>query len=174
MSRHLNISKRSPGRNRKEGLVWQFLLRGRCKRAHRGTKTRKNREVPEVREIMIRLCRSKAYGDYVFVSPKSGSRFTDIKRAFRKACSIAGINGLVWHDLRAMFATRFGEAGFDAFTIAELLGHTNLQNNPAICSGYRAQQAGSGSSGYVIFRWTPFCHRGQCIAARTSGRLTNV
>ncbi|HEV7397328.1 MAG TPA: tyrosine-type recombinase/integrase, partial [Pyrinomonadaceae bacterium] len=50
------------------------------------TKTRKNREVPmnsEVREIMLRLCRSKAHGDYVFVSPKTGSRLTDVKRGFR-------------------------------------------------------------------------------------------
>lgn len=57
-----------------------------------GTKTRNNREVPmnsEVREIMLKLCRSKAYGDYVFVSPKTGGRLTDVKRAFRKACSQA-------------------------------------------------------------------------------------
>jgi integrase len=95
-----------------------------------GTKTRKNREVPmnsEVRDIMLRLCRSKAYDDYVFVSPKTGSRLTDVKRAFRKACSIAGINGLVWHDLRATFGTRLEEAGFDAFTIAALMGHSNVR-----------------------------------------------
>jgi len=95
-----------------------------------GTKTRKNREVPmntEVREIMQRLSRSKARGDYVFVSPKTGGRLTDVKRAFRNACSLAGINDLVWHDLRATFGTRLGEAGFDAFTIAALLGHSNVR-----------------------------------------------
>src|SRR5687768_13682011 len=73
-----------------------------------GTKTRKNREVPmntEVREIMLRQCCSKSSDEYVFVSPKTGSRLTDVKRAFRKACSVAGINGLVWHDLRATFGT---------------------------------------------------------------------
>jgi integrase len=94
------------------------------------TKTRKNREVPmnsEVREIMLRLCRSKPYEDYVFLSPKTGGRLTDVKRAFRKACSIARIDGLVWHDLRATFGTRLGEAGFDAFTIASLMGHSNVR-----------------------------------------------
>jgi len=94
-----------------------------------GTKTRKNREVPmnsEVRQIMLRLCRSKDAGDHVFVSPQTGRRLTDVKRAFRKACSIAMIDGLVWHDLRATFGTRLGEAGFDAFTIAALLGHSNV------------------------------------------------
>ena len=37
------------------------------------------------------------------------------------------INGLVWHDLRATFGTRLGEAGFDAFTIAALMGHNNVR-----------------------------------------------
>ena len=37
-----------------------------------------------------------------------------------------GIEGLVWHDLRATFGTRLGEAGFDAFTIAALMGHSDI------------------------------------------------
>ena len=82
---------------------------------------------PEGREIMRGLCRSKSFGDYVLVSPRNGRRFTDIKRAFRTACTLAGIHGLVWHDLRATFGTRSGEAGFDAFTIAALMGHSNVR-----------------------------------------------
>ena len=53
-----------------------------------GTKTRKNREVPmnlEVREIMLRLCRSKSQDDFVFVNPKTGVRLTDVKRGFSKS-----------------------------------------------------------------------------------------
>ena len=50
-----------------------------------------------------------------------------MKRAFRSACAIADIHGLVWHDLRATFGTKLGEAGFDAFTIAALLGHSNVR-----------------------------------------------
>jgi len=95
-----------------------------------GTKTRKNREVPmnpEVREIMLRLCRSKSGDDYVFVNRKTRRRFTDVKRAFNGACAAAKIHGLVWHDLRATFGTRLGEAGFDAFTIMALMGHSNVR-----------------------------------------------
>jgi integrase len=95
-----------------------------------GTKTRKNREVPmnpEVRGIMLRLCRSKSVEDYVFVSPRTGRHLTDVKRAFHGACAAAKIYGLVWHDLRATFGTRLGEAGFDAFTIAALMGHSNIR-----------------------------------------------
>lgn len=94
------------------------------------TKAGKNREVPmnsEVREILSRLARHKRSGDYVFVSPKTGTRFKDIKHSFRKACELAGIEGLVWHDLRATFGTRLGEAGFDAFTIAQLMGHSDVR-----------------------------------------------
>jgi integrase len=80
---------------------------------------------PEVRGIMLRLCRSKSVENYVFVSPKTGRCLTDIKRAFHGAA--AKIHGLVWHDLRATFGTRLGEAGFDAFTIAALMGHANVR-----------------------------------------------
>ncbi len=94
------------------------------------TKAGKNREVPmnsEVREVLLRLARHKRFGDYVFVSPKTGTRFKDIKHSFQKACELAGIEGLVWHDLRATFGTRLGEAGFDAFTIAQLMGHSDVR-----------------------------------------------
>jgi integrase len=95
-----------------------------------GTKTRKNRELPmnsEVREILLRLCRGKLPDDYVFVSKRTKRRFTDIKRAFSNACVMANITGLVWHDLRATFGTRLGEAGYDAFTIAALMGHGRIE-----------------------------------------------
>ena len=81
----------------------------------------------EVREILLRLARHKRSGEYVFVSPKTGTRYKDIKHSFRKACELAGIEGLVWHDLRATFGTRLGEAGFDAFTIAQLMGHSDVR-----------------------------------------------
>ena len=40
---------------------------------------------------------------------------------------MAGIERLVWHDLRATFGIRLGEAGCDDFTIASLMGHTNVK-----------------------------------------------
>ena len=95
-----------------------------------GTKSRKNREVPmnaEVREIVARLSRNKKDVEHVFVSPKTGGRLIDVKKAFQTACRKAEIYGLVWHDLRATFGTRLGEAGFDAFTIANLMGHSNVR-----------------------------------------------
>ena len=35
--------------------------------------------------------------------------------------------GLIWKDLRVTFGTRLAEAGCDAFTIAQLLGHSDVR-----------------------------------------------
>jgi len=41
----------------------------------------------------------------------------------------AKIAGLVWHDLRATCGTRLGEAGFNAYDIAKLMGHANISTS---------------------------------------------
>ena len=51
----------------------------------------------------------------------------EVKKGFHTACKIAGIEGLIWKDLRATFGTRLAEAGCDAFTIAQLLGHSDVR-----------------------------------------------
>lgn len=43
------------------------------------------------------------------------------------ACLDAGIADFHFHDLRYTFATRLGDAGCNATTIARLLGHSNIQ-----------------------------------------------
>jgi integrase-like protein len=50
-----------------------------------------------------------------------------VKKGFHTTCRIAGIEGLIWKDLRATFGTRLAEAGCDAFTIAQLLGHSAVR-----------------------------------------------
>jgi integrase len=66
--------------------------------------------------------------DYVFVSPKKkGTSLRETKRGFGTACRLAGIDGLIWKGLRATFGTRLAEAGCDAFTIAQLLGHSDVR-----------------------------------------------
>jgi integrase len=94
------------------------------------TKTRRNREIPmnsDVLAVLTVLCEGKQGNDYLFPNPKTGTSVNGVRTAFGTACRLAGIEGLVWHDLRATFGTRLGEAGFDAFTIAELMGHTDVR-----------------------------------------------
>jgi len=57
--------------------------------------------------------------------PKTKSCLRETKRGFRTACRLAGIEGLIWKDLRAPFGTRLAEAG--AFTIPQLLGHSDVR-----------------------------------------------
>jgi integrase len=94
------------------------------------TKSGKDREVPMNPEVVKTLfaLRSRSKGqEYVFVNEKTKTRIKEVKKAFGTALKIAGIKGLVWHDLRATFGTRLGEAGYDAFTIAALMGHSQIQ-----------------------------------------------
>ena len=96
------------------------------------TKSRRNREVPfspDVRAVLQRLCRGKRPDDFIFTNARTGTRLKDPKRGFAGACRDAGIEGLVWHDLRATFATRLGEAGYNAYTIAALLGHSDIETS---------------------------------------------
>jgi len=81
----------------------------------------------DVREALAELCKNKRPDDYVFVNPKTKSCLQETKTAFHTACRLAGIEGLIWKDLRATFGTRLAEAGCDAFTIAQLLGHSDVR-----------------------------------------------
>ena len=46
--------------------------------------------------------------------------------AFWNASSDAGIGGLQWKRSRATFGARLGEAGYNAFEIADLMGHSDI------------------------------------------------
>lgn len=93
------------------------------------TKTGRNRQIPmspEVREVRLPLCRGKRPDEFVFHNRWTGERMKEIKTAFRSACRDAGIDGLQWKHLRATFGTRLGEAGYNAFEIADLMGHSDI------------------------------------------------
>lgn len=96
----------------------------------RDTKNGRPRDIPmtlEVREALGELCKNKRPDDYIFINPKTGSCLQATKRGFQTACRLAGIEGLIWKDLRATFGTRMASAGKDAFTIAHLLGHSDVR-----------------------------------------------
>jgi integrase len=97
----------------------------------RNTKNGRPRDIPmndDVREALAELCRDKGPNDYIFVSPKNKkSCLQETKKGFHTACRLAGIEGLIWKDLRATFGTRLAEGGCDAFTIAQLLGHSDIR-----------------------------------------------
>jgi integrase len=61
--------------------------------------------------------------EWIFPSPRTGGRLTDIKKGFRKACDDAGIKNFRFHDLRHTTATRLGEKDFGLPIIGSVLGH---------------------------------------------------
>src|SRR5215208_362121 len=64
---------------------------------------------------------------FSLVPKDSDERQREVKKGFHTACRLAGIEELIWKDLRATFGTRLAEAGCDAFTIAQLLGHSDVR-----------------------------------------------
>src|ERR1043165_2387084 len=79
------------------------------------------------RDIFAGLLAEESTSDYVFANADTGKPFTDIGRVFAKACVDAAIEDLTFHDLRHTFASRLREAGVDAITRRDLLGHSTVQ-----------------------------------------------
>lgn len=70
-----------------------------------------------VKSVLLALCVKKKADEFVFLNPKTGKPYTDIKKSFAVACKKAEVRNLEWHDLRATFCARLAMAGYDAFTI---------------------------------------------------------
>lgn len=93
------------------------------------TKTDRDREVPitPTLERELKTHCLTLHSDYLFANPKTGLPITDIKHGFDNACEKAEIREFRFHDLRHTAATRMAERGVDPFTIAAILGHTDIK-----------------------------------------------
>ena len=91
------------------------------------SKTNKKRIVPVNKTVRSMLEKLKRKSEYVFPSPKTGGKLTEIKRSFGRAVKTAGISDFRFHDLRHTAATRMADAGADAFTLATILGHSDIR-----------------------------------------------
>ena len=96
------------------------------------TKSGKPRHIPMnkiVRETLLEL-KESSKGKYVFESQKNpGHPIHDPKKAFKSALKDAGVENFRFHDLRHTAGTRLAEAGADAFTIKDILGHASIQTS---------------------------------------------
>ena len=89
------------------------------------TKSGRDRSIPlnEAAAGVIRAQRTKSHGTYVFPSTKGREFMRTVDHSFGRACRLAGIVGLRFHDLRHTFATRLIRRGVDIITVQALLGH---------------------------------------------------
>ena len=65
--------------------------------------------------------------DLVFPSPVTGSRLTNVKKAWSAILKEADIKNFRWHDMRHDFASRLVMHGVDLNTVRDLLGHADLK-----------------------------------------------
>lgn len=93
----------------------------------RQSKSGRPRTVPlnvtarELLEELPKVC------EFVFPSPKTGERVNDVGRQFERAVKNAGLVDFHFHDLRHTAATRMADAGADPFTLAAILGHSDIR-----------------------------------------------
>jgi Phage integrase family len=66
--------------------------------------------------------------EYVFPSPKNEKRRVNhVGRQFERAVKNAKIADFHFHDLRHTAATRMADAGAEPFTLAAILGHSDIR-----------------------------------------------
>jgi len=93
----------------------------------RRTKTGRDRFVPMNSGLRAMLEGLNRSNEYVFPSPKTGVALIDVKKVFDKAKRAAGLEDFRFHDLRHTAATRMADHGASAFTIAAILGHSDIR-----------------------------------------------
>lgn len=109
------------------GLQWFDIDLKRLTIQIRKSKSYLNRIVPineTVRSVLEKRARNN---EFVFPSPKTGGRLQDIKKGFNAARRRAGLFDFRFHDLRHTAATRMADKGADAFTLATILGHSDIR-----------------------------------------------
>ena len=56
-----------------------------------------------------------------------GSPLGEVKRSFKTACKLAGIEGFTFHDLRHICINNWGLQGHDFFRIMAASGHRTME-----------------------------------------------
>ena len=107
------------------------------------TKSGVGREVPlnkTASEVILRLLeKAKAEGwTYLFTNPDTGMGFSCIHHGWWKACRLAGITNLRFHDLRHMFGTRAIENGATFAEVKEVMGHKSVKTTENDCHATEA------------------------------------
>lgn len=105
---------------------------------HAQKRKRKDKRVPinsEIMPIIKRLLRTNKGTKYLFVNPKTKTRYTSITNAWNGIVKKAGLDGtpgvdrLRFHDLRHTAATKLARKGRDIKFIAQYLGHSDVKTS---------------------------------------------
>ena len=91
------------------------------------TKNGEIRRIPMNKKLTETLQGAKKLSKSEYVFSENGKPYGDVKTGWWSALEKAKIEGFRFHDLRHTFGSRLGMAGADIKTIAELMGHRDLQ-----------------------------------------------
>lgn len=114
------------------GLKWADVDLGTRTIYIRQSKTGKPRTIPinsELFEVLARVKATAEKNESVFFNARTKKPLRDIHESFKTACRLIGLNGVNFHDLRHTAPSWLAEAGVDAFTIANILGHASIQTS---------------------------------------------
>jgi len=97
---------------------------------------RKDKRVPvnsDIKSIVGELLKRNKDSKYLFVNPRTGTKYTKVYNAWSTVLIKAGLEGtpgvdkIRIHDLRHTVATKLARAGKDAKFIAQMLGHRDVK-----------------------------------------------
>ena len=91
------------------------------------TKNNKPRKIPLVLKLKEELLKLARISEYVFTSPATLSKYTNIKKTFSRTVKRSGIPHITFHQLRHTTASRLNELGVDIVTIQRVLDHADLK-----------------------------------------------
>ena len=91
------------------------------------TKNNKPRKIPMTKTLMAELKCIPRLSEYVFTSPITKSRYTEVKKSFARAVVRSGIEHISFHKLRHTTASRLYELGVDLITIQKILDHADIK-----------------------------------------------
>ncbi len=77
-----------------------------------------------LRNILMEL--NPKESGYIFINPKTGLPYTEVKKSFKHALKRAEIYDFHFHDLRRTMGTWLLEEGVDIRSIQALLAHSKL------------------------------------------------
>ncbi|OGI28343.1 MAG: hypothetical protein A2287_05215 [Candidatus Melainabacteria bacterium RIFOXYA12_FULL_32_12] len=93
------------------------------------TKSGKVRKIPvsqTLLDILKALSKNRS-SEFVFTNPETGKPYVDFKKSFNTICKNAGIENLVFHDLRRTAGTRMANSGVDLVVVQSILGHAEIK-----------------------------------------------
>lgn len=94
------------------------------------TKNGSKNEIPmnnKVFDILQTRYVTRGENQFVFTNPETGTRYTNIRKAFMTACKMAGIENFRFHDTRHTFASRAADKKTPLPVLQSILNHKSIK-----------------------------------------------